>query len=50
MSTKGLLRNYIKQSKAGNKFLCLDGTYGLNSNEYPLLILATIDINKKLYK
>ena len=49
LTTKNLLGNYLKSSKIGELFICVDGTYRLNDLGYPLLTLGTVDLNKKLH-
>jgi len=49
LTTKSLLRNYIKQSLCADSFFCLDGTYRLNILGHPLLILGTVDLAKKFH-
>ena len=43
VSTKSLLENLLKQAAHDFPFLCLDGTFKLNKNGYPLLMMNTID-------
>jgi uncharacterized protein with PQ loop repeat len=46
LTTRNLIKNIIRQEEKADAVFVTDGTYKLNSNDYPLLVIATVDVER----